>query len=91
MCLFDCLITKAVHIEAVSSKPYNGSNFVGISNILQELHRFLQQENNKNYSVLSKDFIKFHRILPRSPNFGSLWEAAIKCIKFRMTRLQKQT
>ena len=61
----------------------NGTNFVGISRALQELYKFLSQRSTQesvDYFCASKQ-IKWHHSPSCAPNFGGLWEAAVKSAK----------
>ncbi|CAK1586448.1 unnamed protein product [Parnassius mnemosyne] len=111
ICLFICMVTRAVHIEAVSdfttqgflaafkrfvarrghcSDIYsdNGTNFIGASKELKQL--FSREKHsmlNEIASVLANNSTTWHFIPPRAPNFGGLWEAAIKSAKHHLRRI----
>ncbi|CAK1578182.1 unnamed protein product [Parnassius mnemosyne] len=111
ICLFICMVTRAVHIEAVSdfttqgflaafkrfvarrghcSDIYsdNGTNFIGASKELKQL--FSREKHsmlNEIASVLANNSTTWHFIPPRAPNFGGLWEAAIKSVKHHLRRI----
>ncbi|XP_065076066.1 uncharacterized protein LOC135699704 [Ochlerotatus camptorhynchus] len=112
LCLFVCLVCKAVHIEVVMDltteaflaalrsfvarrgRPElilcdNVSNFVGAQRELRELHgMFRQQQFQEKVSMeAAQDSIEFKFIPARSPNFGGLWEAAVKSLKGHMRRV----
>ncbi|XP_058816920.1 uncharacterized protein LOC131680218 [Topomyia yanbarensis] len=61
----------------------NATNFKGASHELAELaNRFNSQQMQYAVSRLcTDDGIEFKFISPRSPNFGGLWEAAVKSLK----------
>lgn len=111
ICLFVCMVTRAVHIDVVSemtsrgfletfkrfiarrghcSDLYsdNGTYFVGAAKDLREL---LQSERSTMIEEIAEGLaIKgttWHFIPPRAPNFGGLWEAAIKSTKFHIKRV----
>ncbi|KMQ86241.1 hypothetical protein RF55_14823 [Lasius niger] len=71
----------------------NGTNFVGASKELQELYNLLKDEQHKLHleKFLSEDNITWHFIPPNAPNFGGLWEAAIKSTKTHLKRITGQT
>ena len=111
ICLFICMATKAVHIEAVSDMTTqgflaafrrfvsrrghcsdiwsdNGTNFVGASRELKKLFSAEQATLTKELAdSLASQGTKWHFIPPYSPNFGGLWEAGIKSIKFHLRRV----
>ena len=65
----------------------NGSNFVGAKNDLQQLYKFLREnQSSLSYYLLSQR-ITWTCISERSPHFGGLWEAAVKAAKFHLKRV----
>lgn len=106
ICIFVCMVTRAVHLEVVSdmtSQAFlaafrrfvsrrghcaqlwsdNGTTFVGAARELKEL-RAIQ---NNVASILENQGTEFHFIPPHSPNWGGLWEAAVKSTKFHLRRV----
>jgi len=67
----------------------NGTNFVGAARELSELYDFLKREEEIIYSQLAKQRIEWQFIPPRSPNFGSLWESAVKRTKHHFNTVTK--
>ncbi|XP_059049420.1 uncharacterized protein LOC131844524 [Achroia grisella] len=61
----------------------NGTNFVGAARELQEL-LVLQQKVAENIAC---EGTKWHFIPPHAPNFGGLWEAAVRSTKFHLKRV----
>nr|XP_032289174.1 uncharacterized protein LOC116649967 [Drosophila virilis] len=61
----------------------NATNFVGASNKLLELKKFMFNTSTQDavLSYCSSEETTFHFILPRAPHFGGLWEAAVKSAK----------
>ncbi|XP_053691646.1 uncharacterized protein LOC128740150 [Sabethes cyaneus] len=61
----------------------NATNFKGASRELAELKRQFnsQQMQQSITSSCTEEGIEFKFIPPRSPNFGGLWEAAVKSLK----------
>ncbi|XP_055615339.1 uncharacterized protein LOC129761628 [Toxorhynchites rutilus septentrionalis] len=61
----------------------NAKNFKGAARELKELSiQFYSQQHQADVSnVCSNEGIEFKFIPPRSPNFGGLWEAAVKSLK----------
>lgn len=111
ICLFICMVTRAVHIEAVSDlttpgflaafKRFvarrghctdmysdNGTNFVGAARELKILFDSEQSTVGREIAEnLATNGTAWHFIPPRAPNFGGLWEAAIKSTKFHLKRV----
>ena len=67
----------------------NGTNFVGANNEMKEVKETLQSEeyNASVYKHLANQGIKWHFIPPQSPNFGGIWEAAVKSFKRHLKRV----
>lgn len=65
----------------------NGSNFLGACRQLQELYRFLSAKGDDIAENLVSERINWHFIPCRAPNFGGLWEAGIKSVKFHLKRV----
>ncbi|XP_023247411.1 uncharacterized protein LOC111643569 [Copidosoma floridanum] len=67
----------------------NGTNFVGASSRLRELHALLDSERFKSqvsdFALAQK--IEWHFNPPLSPHFGGLWEAAVKSCKHHLRRV----
>ena len=116
MCIFVCLVTKAVHIELsvdLSTEAFvkclkrffsrrgmcknlycdNGTNFVGAKNELVEVNRMLKDSNFQNNvtDFLSNISIDWHFIPPHAPNFGGVWESAVKSAKYHLKRVVGET
>lgn len=67
----------------------NGTNFVGAARELKELQNLLNkmEQNAVIQTFLKKEMITWHFIPPHAPNFGGLWESAVKSTKFHMKRV----
>lgn len=65
----------------------NGKKFIGAKNELKELYEILNKDNSVHQIVSGCTGIKWNFIPPRSPNFGGLWEAAVRSVK---TALKKE-
>lgn len=64
----------------------NGKNFIGARNELR--HQFsMLMRNTELQSYLAHDGVTWHFNPPLSPNFGGLWEAGVKSIKYHLKRL----
>lgn len=67
----------------------NATNFVGAARELKEVYEFLEKEKNEIETSLANQHVQWNFIPPRAPNFGGLWEAAVKIAKrhlYIMTR-----
>ena len=67
----------------------NGSNFKGASHQLRDLYKFLhsQETNSVVQQHLLQHRITWNTIPERSPQFGGLWEAAVKSMKHHLKRV----
>lgn len=65
------------------------THFVGAKNNLHELHQLLEASETRTAidGLCSVRNIEWHFILPRSPHFGGLWEAAVKSAKTHLKKL----
>lgn len=70
----------------------NGLNFQGASNHLRELYDLLRDPvaNAEITNATSQQGIQWRFIPPRAPNFGGLWEAAVKSAKTSLVRVLGQ-
>lgn len=59
----------------------NAMNFVGAARELKETYQFIQKHSEEIKTKLTMQGIDWKFIPPRSPNFGGLWEAAVKAVK----------
>ncbi|XP_076760954.1 uncharacterized protein LOC143429305 [Xylocopa sonorina] len=71
----------------------NGTNFIGANNQLKELFELLQSDVHqaKVNAMTAQEGIAWSFIPPRSPNFGGLWEAAVKSMKHHLRRVVGET
>ncbi|XP_065355419.1 uncharacterized protein LOC135949893 [Calliphora vicina] len=65
----------------------NGTNFVGCNRELKELYDFLITNYPYIQKEMSNEQIQWHFIPPSAPNFGGIWEAGVKSVKFHMKRV----
>lgn len=111
VCLFVCLMTRAIHLELVSDLTTeaflaslrrfisrrgcprtihsdNATNFVGAKTELHELWKMFQNKNitKKIVNYCADKEIEWSFIPPRSPHFGSIWEAGVKQVKHHLKR-----
>ncbi|XP_023310160.1 uncharacterized protein LOC111691478 [Anoplophora glabripennis] len=63
----------------------NASNFTRANRELLEFYHIIQKDQIQNY--LRDQKIQWHYIPARSPNFGGLWEAAVKAVKHHLKRI----
>ncbi|XP_062713249.1 uncharacterized protein LOC134290197 [Aedes albopictus] len=75
-------IPKEIHSD-------NATNFQGAKHELHDLYRLLNSKVNQTAigAEMSQQGILWHFIPPRAPNFGGLWEAAVRSSK---TALKKE-
>lgn len=65
----------------------NGTNFVGANTELKNLYNFIKGNSDTIQSECRNEQIQWHFIPPRAPNFGGLWEAGVKNIKYHLRRV----
>lgn len=65
----------------------NGTNFVGCNQELKEINDFLRINHPLIYNEMSSDQIQWHFIPPSAPNFGGIWEAGVKSVKYHLKRV----
>ncbi|XP_057656756.1 uncharacterized protein LOC130894159 [Diorhabda carinulata] len=63
----------------------NGSNFVGASNLINEI----KDDVFQNFLIDNR--IIWHFIPPRSPHHGGLWESAVRLTKYHLKRVLQNT
>jgi hypothetical protein len=71
----------------------NATNFKASDKELKELYTVFKNNefHNKISSTLANNNISWSFIPPRSPNFGGLWEAGIKSVKYHIKRVIGET
>ncbi|XP_055855988.1 uncharacterized protein LOC129919162 [Episyrphus balteatus] len=74
-------LPKTIHCD-------NATNFVGAQSKLKELRDMLFKRSNQETIVnfCTNASINFHFMPPRAPNFGGIWEAAVKVAKGHLYR-----
>ena len=87
---FLATLKRFIGRRGLPSKIYadNGSNFCGAKNELHELYNLLSSHEFKDKitDYMHEKAIEWHFIPPRAPNFGGLWEAAVKSFKHHLKR-----
>lgn len=109
LCVFVCMVVKAVHLEFVSelsTKAFlnaydrfvarrglptdvysdNGTNFVGADRHLCDTLAHLRADDKDIFGHLAAKGTNWHFNPPAAPNFGGLWEAAVKSAKTLLRR-----
>jgi hypothetical protein len=71
----------------------NATNFIKANKDLIDLHQFFQNSeiSRKLVTTLSNENIQWKFIPPRTPNFGGLWEAGVKSVKYHIKRVVGET
>ncbi|XP_031334515.1 uncharacterized protein LOC116164463 [Photinus pyralis] len=87
-CFFGCL-KRFIGRRGIPTHIYsdNASTFRGANNELNELGQFVTNNQNSILTYATNFNISWHYIPPYSPNFGGLWEAAVKSMKFHLKRV----
>ncbi|XP_043264088.1 uncharacterized protein LOC122404224 [Colletes gigas] len=67
----------------------NGTNFVGADNELSKFHQILNADEGVQRWLIDKQ-ISWHFIPALSPNFGGLWEAAVRSFKHHIKRVVRE-
>lgn len=67
----------------------NVTNFIGANNELNDVCKWLNDidKEDKFVNFFTQNMIQWHFIPPHSPNFGGLWEAAVKRAKYHIKRI----
>ncbi|GFV09458.1 integrase catalytic domain-containing protein [Trichonephila clavipes] len=65
----------------------NGKNFVEDSNEIKKLLEIVRNPDEKLANYLAAEGVEWKFIPERSPNFGGLWEAAVKSYKYHLKRV----
>lgn len=87
---FIAALRRFVSKRGIPTKIFsdNGSNFVKANKLLQLSSQEEEAEyNEKIYNELQKANIEWHFIPPGAPNFGGLWEAAVKSMKTHLKKV----
>ncbi|XP_055543341.1 uncharacterized protein LOC129728893 [Wyeomyia smithii] len=92
--VYVCMTTKAVHLEAVSDLSTDAflaslRRLIARRGMIRELH----SDNATNFRGANHELrafsreIEWHFIPPDAPEFGGLWEAAVKSCKTHLKRI----
>ncbi|GFT54111.1 integrase catalytic domain-containing protein [Trichonephila clavipes] len=110
VCIFICLVTKAIHLEIISDltsqaliaalKRFisrrgkchkifsdNGTNMIGANREIKALSKLVRDREESLFAFFAEEGIEWSFIPPRSPNWGGLWEANIKSLKYHFKRV----
>ncbi|GFU25777.1 integrase catalytic domain-containing protein [Trichonephila clavipes] len=110
VCIFICLVTKAIHLEIISDltsqaliaalKRFisrrgkchkifsdNGTNMIGANREIKALSKLVRDREETLFVFFAEEGIEWSFIPPRSPNWGGLWEANIKSLKYHFKRV----
>ncbi|XP_072378413.1 uncharacterized protein [Diabrotica undecimpunctata] len=87
-CFVSCL-KRFIARRGIPNNIYsdNGSTFVGARNELKQFGQFLLKNNTYIHNYAIDHNINWHFIPPYPPNFGGLWEAAVKSMKHYLKRV----
>lgn len=90
---FLACLKRFVSRRGIPSHIYsdNGTTFVGANNDLREIAEFLKSNSTSVLEYCANNNITWHFIPPYSPNFGGLWEAAVKSSKNHIKRIMHST
>ncbi|XP_038106697.1 uncharacterized protein LOC119766305 [Culex quinquefasciatus] len=97
--VFVCMVTKAIHLELVSDLTTEAflaalQRFVSRRGAKTELHELYILFNERTFNDRVQMYcqpkeITWSFIPPGAPNFGGLWEAAVKSTKYHLKRILK--
>ncbi|GFS72576.1 integrase catalytic domain-containing protein [Trichonephila clavipes] len=110
VCIFICLVTKAIHLEIISDLTSqaliaalkifisrrgkchkifsdNGTNMIGANREIKALSKLVRDREESLFAFFAEEGIEWSFIPPRSPNWGGLWEANIKSLKYHFKRV----
>lgn len=69
----------------------NGTTFRGAETELQRLFDATSSLSQQVAAEVAKDGVEWTYIPPRAPNFGGLWEANVKSVKYHLQRVIGET
>jgi hypothetical protein len=80
-------VSRRGHCQHIYSD--NATNYVGARNELKALYELMNDSSHQELvcNAVNSKQIQFHFIPPRAPHFGGLWEAAVKSMKYHLTRI----
>ncbi|GFW80316.1 integrase catalytic domain-containing protein [Trichonephila clavipes] len=65
----------------------NGTNMIGTNREIKALSKLVRDREESLFAFFAEEGIEWSFIPPRSPNWGSLWEANIKSLKYHFKRV----
>lgn len=87
---FKRFVSRRGHCSDIWSD--NGTGFVGASRQLPKMFSAEQSAMQSEVAAsLASNGTKWHFIPPLSPNFGGLWEAGVKSVKYHLKRVVGET
>ncbi|XP_030751382.1 uncharacterized protein LOC115878912 [Sitophilus oryzae] len=66
----------------------NGTTFIGANSAMLQ---FINKHSNYVSTCLATEGIQWHFMPPKAPNFGGLWEAGVKSVKYHLKRIIRDT
>ncbi|GFT54632.1 integrase catalytic domain-containing protein [Trichonephila clavipes] len=83
VCIFICLVTKAIHLEIISDLTSQTLNAA----LKRFISRRVRDREESLFAFFAEEDIEWSFIPPRGPNWGGLWEANIKSLKYHFKRV----
>ncbi|GFW79082.1 integrase catalytic domain-containing protein [Trichonephila clavipes] len=65
----------------------NGTNMIGANREIKALSKLVRDREESLFAFFAEEGIEWSFIPPRSPNWGGLWEANIKSLKYHFKRV----
>lgn len=88
---FKNALTRFIARRGICNDIYsdNGSNFRRANNDINDVYKklIILKNDQAIKTFLMKNRVTWHFIPPRSPNFGGLWESAVKSMKYHLVRV----
>lgn len=91
---FLCALQRFIGRRGMCHDIYSdcGTNFIGADTVLKtNAKRFIESVDRDIVPQLAEKGIQWHFNPPHSPNFGGLWEANVKSVKYHLKRVTTGT